>query len=166
MTTGLIIGRFQPFHFGHLKLIETAEKNLDKLIIGIGSSQFSHTKENPFTAEERKRMLEESLNADESQKFQIIPIPDVNNDKIWVSHVRKLVPEFQVVYTNGALERKLFSDAGIEVKSTQIFNRDNYSGTEIRRRILEGEDWKELVPKGTLKVIEEINGEERIRKLG
>jgi len=158
----LIIGRFQPFHLGHLKLIETAEKDLDRIIIGIGSSQFSHTKRNPFTAEERKRMIEESLNI---KNIQIIPIPDVNNDKVWVSHVRKLVPEFQVVYTNSELERKLFSDAGIEVRSTKIFNRKNYSGTEIRRRILNMENWKELVPEGTLKVMKEINGEERIRKL-
>ena len=158
----MIIGRFQPFHLGHLKLIETAEKDLDRIIIGIGSSQFSHTKRNPFTAEERKRMIEESLNI---KNIQIIPIPDVNNDKVWVSHVRKLVPEFQVVYTNSELERKLFRDAGIEVRSTKIFNRKNYSGTEIRRRILNMENWKELVPEGTLKVMKEINGEERIRKL-
>lgn len=147
-----------------MKLIEIAADNVDKLIIGIGSSQEGNTKENPFTADERRAMIENSINI--KIPYEIIPIPDVNDDKVWVSHVKKLVPEFHVVYTNGELERRLFKDAGIQVVSTGIFNRDLYSGTEIRRRILAGEEWKKLVPDGTLNVMEKINGEERIRKLG
>ncbi len=163
MKTALIIGRFQPFHLGHLKLIEIAANNVDKLIIGIGSSQEGNTKENPFTANEREKMIKNSVNI--KIPYEIIPIPDVNNDKIWVSHVKKLLPEFNVVYTNGKLERNLFSDAGIEVRSTEIFNRDMYSGTEIRRRMVSGENWEYLVPKGTAETIKRIGGVERVKGL-
>jgi len=162
MSRALIIGRFQPFHLGHLRLIEFAAREVDSLIIGIGSSQESNTRENPFSADERRRMIENSIKGIE---FKIFDIPDVNNDKIWVSHVKEIVLEFDSVYTNGELERQLFKEAGYGVRATPFFDRGNYSGTEIRRRILAGEDWKDLVPEGTLKVMEEINGEERIREL-
>jgi nicotinamide-nucleotide adenylyltransferase len=164
MKTSLIIGRFQPFHLGHLKLIEIAAENSDRLVIGIGSSQEGNTRENPFTSDERKEMIKNSLSI--KIPYEIIPIPDINNNKLWVPHVKKLVPEFDAVYTNGELERRLFKDAGIPVVSTRIFNRDYYSGTEIRRRILSGEKWEDLVPKGTSSLIKRIKGVERIRSIG
>jgi len=163
MGKALIIGRFQPFHLGHLRLIEFAAKEADTLIIGIGSSQESNTRENPFSAEERRRMIENSL---AGIKFEIFDIPDINNNELWVSHVKQIVPEFDSVYTNAELERHLFKEAGCQVKETPFFDRGNYSGTEIRRRILAGEMWENLVPEGTLKVMEEIKGEARIRELG
>jgi len=48
MTTGLIIGRFQPFHKGHLHAIEHALKEVDELIIAVGSSQYVNTEDNPW----------------------------------------------------------------------------------------------------------------------
>ena len=46
-----------------------------------------------------------------------------------------------------------------------MFNRKEYSGTEIRRRMLNGEKWEHLVPKAVVEVIKEIKGVERHRKL-
>ena len=54
----LFIGRFQPFHKGHLKIIQQASETYDQILVGIGSSQYSHTVDNPFTAEERTEMIE------------------------------------------------------------------------------------------------------------
>lgn len=164
MTTALIIGRFQPFHLGHLRLIEEAEKEADCILIGIGSSQESGTINNPFTAGERRRMIESALRGRES-RIAILDVPDVGDNARWVSHVEKIAPKFDVVYTNGELERGLFAKAGYGVHATGLFNRDKYSGTEIRRRVLAGERWEDLVPEGTLKVMKEINGLERIKAL-
>jgi len=161
--TALIVGRFQPFHNGHVKLIDWAAEEVDKIIIAIGSSQESHTWENPFSAEERRRMIERSLKT--LYRYEIIEVPDVNDDRIWVSHVKRIAPEFQVVYTNGELEIRLFREAGFEVRTTPLFSRDLYSGTEIRRRIANGERWERLVPQGTIDVIREVDGVRRIREL-
>ncbi len=61
--TAFIIGRFQPFHKGHLEIIKTILKDNDHVIIGIGSAQFSHTLTNPFTAGERYLMISNTLEA-------------------------------------------------------------------------------------------------------
>lgn len=165
MTNALIIGRFQPFHLGHLRLIEEAGKEADRIIIGIGSSQYAGTPENPFTSTERREMIERSLKGFVSLEYEIYEIPDIGDNTRWVSHVASLVPEFDVVYTNGPLERKLFRDAGYRVHATGLYNRDRFEGTEIRRRIFAGGGWEELVPEGTASVIREVGGLERIRSI-
>jgi nicotinamide-nucleotide adenylyltransferase len=162
MTTALIIGRFQPFHLGHHMLAEEAAKEAESILIGVGSSQESHTKNNPFTAEERRRMILSSVK-DIGRKVSVFDVPDIGNNERWVNHVEKIVPKFDVVYTNGELERTLFAKAGYRVHATGLFNREKYSGTEIRRRILVDERWRHLVPEGALGVLKEIKGVERIR---
>jgi nicotinamide-nucleotide adenylyltransferase len=46
-----------------------------------------------------------------------------------------------------------------------MYERALHSGTEIRRRILSGEDWEKLVPDAVAGVIREIGGVERIRQI-
>ncbi|MBN2014660.1 MAG: nicotinamide-nucleotide adenylyltransferase [Candidatus Altiarchaeota archaeon] len=162
-VTALLVGRFQPFHNGHMKLIEHVANEVDYLLIAIGSSQESHTWENPFSAEERKMMVQKSLRV--FKRYEIYEIPDVNNDRIWVSHVKRILPEFDVVYANSDREIRLFGEAGFEVKSTPLFSRDLYSGTEIRRRIAMDEKWERLVPQGTIDVIRSVDGIRRIKEL-
>lgn len=162
-VTGLIVGRFQPLHNGHMKLIEHASQEVDWLIIGVGSSQESHTWENPFSAAERKLMIKKSIKV--FNRYELFELPDVNNDLIWVSHVKRILPEFNVVYANSEREIRLFREAGFEVVSTPFFSRDLYSGTEIRRRIAMDESWERLVPQGTIDVIREVDGVRRIKEL-
>ncbi len=164
MTSALIIGRFQPFHRGHLRLIKEAAKEADHILIGIGSSQLSRTKDNPFTSEERRETIIASLK-DMPGKLSLYDIPDIGNNDLWVAHVEKIVPKYDVVYTNGVLERSLFAKAGYQVHATGLFNRDKYSGTEIRRRIRSNEKWRHLVPEGTLKILKKIKGTETIKSL-
>jgi nicotinamide-nucleotide adenylyltransferase len=162
MTTALIIGRFQPFHLGHHMLVQEAAKEADDILIGIGSSQESNTQHNPFTAEERRRMIMLSVK-EIGRKVSVFDVPDIGNNERWVAHVEKIVPKFDVVYTNGELERSLFAKAGYRVHATGLFNREKYSGTEIRRMILEGKRWRHLVPEGTIEVLEAVGGVEKIR---
>ena len=58
---GLLCGRFQPVHKGHISLIREALKHCDHLIIAIGSAQESGTKRNPFDYETRKELLRRSM---------------------------------------------------------------------------------------------------------
>ena len=162
---GLIIGRFQPFHNGHFEVIRNISEECDGLVIGIGSADLSHTFENPFTAGERHLMISRALKGSAMDNFYIVPIVDINRYSVWVSHVESLVPPFNTIYSNNPLTRRLFREAGYEVRDSPLFNREVYSGTEIRRRMAEGEDWEHLVPEGVVEVINEIDGVSRLKDL-
>ncbi|MDR0198941.1 MAG: nicotinamide-nucleotide adenylyltransferase [Methanomassiliicoccaceae archaeon] len=161
----LIIGRFQPFHKGHLEVIRKISKASANLTIGIGSAQYSHTVTNPFTAGERYRMISDSLKEADITNAYIVPMEDLNRYSVWVSHVVSMSPPFSVVYSNNTLTRRLFYEAGYEVKDSPLYNRPEYSGTEVRRRMLAGEDWRSLVPKAVADVIDDIDGIGRIKGL-
>ena len=80
---GFLIGRFQPFHLGHLEAIKFALSKVEHLHIGIGSSNKSHEERNPFTADERKKMILSSIDEKLSKKLSIHYIPDVDDHSKW-----------------------------------------------------------------------------------
>jgi len=163
----LFVGRFQPFHKGHLEAVKIILKENDEVVIVIGSSQYSHKLENPFTAGERIVMIRRALEAEgiDSSRYWLIPVPDIHIHMIWVSEVVGYTPEFQVVYTNEPVTRRLFIEAGFKVKPIPFIKRRTYSATEIRRRILEDKNWETLVPKAVAEYIKEIGGVQRIKDL-
>jgi len=164
LSRALYLGRFQPYHLGHHKLISDILGEVDELVIGIGSSQHSHIKRNPFTAGERITMITSSLWEYENPIYTI-PIFDINRHAIWVSHVRSMTPNFTVVYTNNPLITMLFRESGFEVRNIPLYNRKECSGSEIRRRMIDGDDWQSLVTQQVVNVIEEVNGVERVREV-
>ncbi len=169
MTRGFFIGRFQPYHLGHHEVLREILREVDEVVIGIGSAQESHTVENPFTAGERVMMVDKALEELKKdigeKKVYIIPLEDVYRNSLWVSHVVSLCPYFDVVYSNNPLVIRLFKEAGFRVKRTKMFNRMSYQGTEIRRRMICGESWEDLVPKPVVEVIKEIEGVKRLREI-
>lgn len=56
---GLICGRFQTFHKGHEKLVDTGLMLCDRLLILIGSAQECGTERNPLNINTRTKMLKE-----------------------------------------------------------------------------------------------------------
>ena len=168
MSRGLFIGRFQPFHLGHIAAIKFALTNVDELIIVIGSSQASYDQQNPFTAGERLTMIKDSLNADtliDCKKTLIVPVPDTNVHSTWTHTVDMLVPKYDSVFTNNAFTGYLFIQRNIPVTEPKLLNRDDLSGTEIRRRMLKNIKWTHLVTEQTQIVIQKINGVERVKKI-
>ncbi len=164
---GILIGRMQPVHNGHMQIINKVLDEVDEVIIGIGSAQLSHELKDPFTAGERVVMMSQAL-ADagvDPSRYYIIPMQDINFNAIWVSHVKMLTPPFSVVYSGNSLVKQLFSEEGFEVRQPPLYDRLHLSGTEVRRRILEDDNWQELVPKATADVLAEINGIERLKNL-
>ena len=163
------IGRFQPYHLGHHEVLRGILEEIDEIVIGIGSAQESHTIENPFTAGERVMMVDraiEDLKMEvDFRKAYIIPLEDVYRNSLWVSHVTSLCPYFDIVYSNNPLVIRLFREAGFDVKKTKMINRIYYQGTEIRRRMICGEKWEDLVPESVVQVIKEIDGVERLRDI-
>jgi nicotinamide-nucleotide adenylyltransferase len=164
---GLFVGRFQPFHKGHLKPLKDILEKLDELVIVVGSSQYSHKIDNPFTAGERITMIRRALEEEEiaPSRYWIISVPDVHVHMTWVSHLVGYTPKFTVVYSNAPLTRRLFVEAGYKVEPVPFHKREVYSATEIRKRMLNGQNWEQLVPNSVVQFIKEISGVERIRDL-
>ena len=163
-SRALFIGRFQPFHKGHLAMAKRILAKQDELIIGIGSAQYSHTGENPFTAAERFEMIHRALDEEGIRRYHIIPIPDTHVHSVWVGHVLSLVPRFDAVYTNSPLVIRLFKERGIPVVSLPMVEREELSGTEVRKRMYKDGDWVSLVPPSVAAYIKEIDGLQRIKE--
>ncbi len=164
MTRVFYIGRFQPYHSGHQSVLIQIARDADEVIIGVGSAQASHEPENPFTAGERVMMITRSL-AGFPRPFYVIPIEDIRRNALWVAHVCSMAPPFDRVSSNNPLVIRLFSEAGIPTESPAMYERQTHSGTEIRRRMLAGEPWEHLVPHAAVRVVHEIDGVERIRRI-
>lgn len=163
---GLFVGRFQPVHNGHIKALEFVFSQVDEVIIGIGSAQASHTLKNPFTTSERMEMLIRALEELKSgERYYLIPLPDINFNAIWATYVVSMVPRFDVVFTGNSLVAQLFREKGYEIIVQPMFRKDILSATEIRKRMVNGEPWEDLVPRSVAEFIKEIHGVERIHML-
>lgn len=57
----VFIGRFQPFHNGHLHIIKEAAKRADRVIVVLGSAHSSRSLRNPFTFKERAEMIRSAV---------------------------------------------------------------------------------------------------------
>jgi nicotinamide-nucleotide adenylyltransferase len=164
MVRGFYIGRFQPYHEGHHAMIDRICEHVDELVVGIGSADQSHTARNPFTAGERIMMITKALGEFEMTTYAV-PIEDLNRNSVWVSHVQSMSPRFEVAFSNNPLVVRLFEEAGIEVRQSPMFQREEFEGTEIRARMSANDDWDSLVPETVVEVIEEIEGVDRIQQI-
>jgi len=168
-TRGLMTGRFQPFHNGHLALARQILEECDELVMAIGSAQFNFIDKDPFTAGERALMIHEALKeADvDLAKCYVIPVANDENNARWIAYLKSMVPAFDVLYSGNDFVKHLTlsQDRSIAVKSPRFAKRKEYNGTNIRRLMLAGGRWRQLVPPAVAMVIEQVNGIERMRVL-
>lgn len=164
----LFVGRFQPLHHGHIYILTKILKQYKKLKIGIGSSQLSKIKSNPFTYKERLNFISSALNKRgiNPDRVEIFPIPDIFNANRWVDHVISIVGEFDTIFSNSDWVRQLFQNKGITVgQKIEIFKK-KYNGSNVRKLISkENKNWTSLVPKEVANLIEDYNGIELIKTL-
>ncbi|TXT64954.1 MAG: Nicotinamide-nucleotide adenylyltransferase [Promethearchaeota archaeon] len=164
----LFVGRFQPLHHGHIHVIYRIFEDYNFLKIAIGSSQISHTKDNPFTKEERKQFITTALKkrAISEDNYSIYYVPDIFNANKWVDHLVSIVGNFDIVYSNSDWVRELFKNEGYELSKKITIFKNKYSGTHIRNLISNKiEKYRLLIPNEVLNKMEEFNGVERIQDL-
>jgi nicotinamide-nucleotide adenylyltransferase len=164
MTRGFYIGRFQPYHQGHHEMVRRIAEEVDELVLGIGSADQSHTRRNPFTAGERIMMITKAT-MDMDLVTYAVPIEDLNRNSVWVSHVQSMSPRFEVAYSNNPLVVRLFREAGVEVRQSPMFRREEWEGTEVRGRMRNDGDWESLVPAAVAEVVHESDGVARIQQV-
>lgn len=161
---GFYIGRFQPYHQGHHEMVGEITGEVDELVVGIGSADQSHTTANPFTAGERVTMITKAL-VEYDVVTYVVPIEDLNRHSVWVSHVQSMSPGFDVAFSNNPLVIRLFEEAGVEVRSSEMFHREEFEGAEIRERMIDDAGWEELVPQAVVEVMDEIDGVGRLQQI-
>jgi len=162
---GLLIGRFQPFHLGHLDAVLFGLSRAENLFICIGSSNKSNERKNPFSAEERREMITLSIEPSITDRIKIFDIPDVGDHEKWTFEIDKIVPKYDVVFSNDEFTKTLFEKRKSSVISVVLKDREKFSGTNTRNLITEDRNWRDLVPQGTRNVLDSINAKERLKNL-
>jgi nicotinamide-nucleotide adenylyltransferase len=163
---GLMIGRFQPFHNGHLALAKQILNECNEIIIAIGSAQFNYIYKDPFTAGERISMIHSSLvdSGFELSRCHIIPISNDENNARWFAYLKSMVPSFDAVYSGNKFVAKLIQgQADLVLPNFTKINK--YNGTFIRSSIARNHRWEHLVPPAVAATIKELDGIHRIKIL-
>ena len=163
MKRALFIGRFQPFHKGHLHVAKNLSKRFDELIIGIGSSQEKNTQDNPFSYNERKTMIKNTLKNNNIDNLKIYPIPDLYDDYKWTNYIINNLPKFDVAYSGNEWTIRCFKKHKIKAVKVKLLKGINSS--RIRRLIKRNKNWEMLVPREIAHYIKKTKGVERIRRV-
>ena len=162
---GLLIGRFQPFHLGHLEAFQFALSKVEKLWVGLGSSNKPIQKNNPFSAQERQKMILSSIDDSMKEKISIYFIPDLDNHIKWIEKIDSIVPKFEIIFSNDELTKHLYSKRSVTVDSIPFLDRENLSGTNIRDLIISDQNWHDFVPEGTKNFLIKNNAKIRLSNL-
>ena len=166
MRIGILVGRFQPLHIGLIEAIEFAENNSDKLYIIVGSAEKSNQKMNPFTFEERKKMIELAIiDRKLHESITIVPINDANNHTEWILSIKNAIGAYYIIFTNDEVTEKLFNKDETKVINVPLLDRNALSATEVRRRLELDEKWETLVIPTVADYLKKIKAVKRIKSI-
>ncbi|MGD9170590.1 MAG: bifunctional nicotinamide-nucleotide adenylyltransferase/Nudix hydroxylase [Candidatus Thiodiazotropha sp.] len=88
----VFIGRFQPFHQGHLSVVQEGLRAAERVIVLIGSAHRPRNIRDPWSFDERAEMVRSAVDEQESGRVIIAPLMDVlYNDELWVRNVQATV---------------------------------------------------------------------------
>ena len=90
----IFIGRFQPAHNAHIEIIERALGLAEQVLIMVGSSFQPRTSKNPFTAEEREKLIRSAFEdlPEEDLVFRYVS-DKLYNDQQWAIDIQGLVQD-------------------------------------------------------------------------
>lgn len=166
----LLIGRFQPIHKGHIRLIERYSKAGFSIKLGVGSTNKSLERDNPLTFNERKKMISMALKESNIKKFQIFSIPDIKEDADYVKHVLKIVRKFDTIITGNPRVLKLFLKYNCKKPwNIESFHESQRPGGEINasmiRKIWLKQPNKRGLLKSTFAYLKSIKFTDRLKKI-
>ncbi len=144
-TRALFIGRFQPLHKGHVHALKRVLAEFDFVTIGVGSVNTAGTGKNPFSYEERRKMLLLAMQGVPAKKFKVIPVPDFFDDRKWTEYVTSHA-KFDVVVTGSRWVRRCLKGRAV-IKSPDYYKRKTHNSTRIRRLMRGGKRFASLLPK-------------------
>lgn len=167
---GVFIGRFQPFHNGHLSVLEKmVDDGCDEIVILIGSANAYKSIKNPWTFYERVEMIRNVLSNNE--KFSQIRIEynalkdHLYNDAIWKKEVQEsLVYEEEytevVLYGHSKDESSYYLREFPQWKTVEVEDSSGISATHIRECLFDALRYQLSEPTVEIKSIEPMIPEE------
>lgn len=167
---GMLHGRFQPFHNGHLEYLRGVAERSAEVFVGITnpdptrvlpepSDPARHLPEsNPYSYVERLLMVKAAaldLGLDLA-RLHVIPFP-VNEPELWPAYVPEGTTQYLRLFSEwGGTKLERLREAGYEVVVLDEGEEKAISGAEVRAAIRAGSDWEALVPPGVARVIRSL----------
>lgn len=161
--TALFIGRFQPFHKGHLFILNKCLELAERVVVLVAKSEAVAEPNDPWSVAARKRMVCEVVRANkmDDRVAHIVSCPDYPSDAEWVRQAElrirntELSREQVVVVSNNEWVTRLMKERGYPIYETGLFNRDELEGVKVRELMRGGrEEWKERVPEEVARLFE------------
>jgi bifunctional NMN adenylyltransferase/nudix hydrolase len=163
------IGRFQPFHNGHLKTLRLALSKGDVIVV-LGSADSPRTPRCPFTASEREGMIRGALTADERERVCIIQQNDTSDDAQWVREIEERVAAVargrRIILTGCKKDESsyyldVFPKWGFEPGVLT-----SVSGTKVRDLYFDNDPWAAvLVPESTASFLQQFRHTEAFEQV-
>lgn len=177
---GVIHGRFQMLHKGHMEYLLAGKERCRYLIIGIcnpdvslaayssASPKRSTEKANPLSYYERFQMIRGSMleAGVPLEEFDIVPFP-INYPELIFNYVPRDAKYYMTIYDQWGYEKKKsLEKLGCDIEIMWIrSDADRFtSGTEVRSFIHAGKEWRQLVPDFVYKYMVSNKIDQRIRK--
>lgn len=145
---GIIVGRFQPFHKGHLELFRFALTQCDHIGVVIGSVN-KKDKDNPLNFDQRLYLLNKVIKREGIGDMvdRVVGLEDFPDDDKWMNVLMSRIGEFEVSYGHNEWTNGIIGDHGYEVVEGPMYKRESLEGEQIRKLIRSGnEEWKKRVP--------------------
>ena len=153
----VFIGRFQPFHMEHKRVIETALTKAKHVLVLVGSSGKARTVRNPFTFEERREMIFEAFSPQDRARMRVRPLRDKTyNDSAWIKQIQDKVMDTAIGLQNPGVNLHGTGRVGLigaskdsssyylklfpQWESVNVPIEYNVNATEIRESFFEDEE--------------------------
>ena len=160
-TVGVVWGRFNPPHRGHVALIERLAKSVDFLIVAVGNAEGRNTRRDPFSGDERVEMMRRYLKERNVRVKGVVAVRDGETYASSVDNLFKKCGKFDVLFT----DHKVFAGmVGGRARVVGFRRRGRISSTLLRDSIAAGKEWENLTGRSVVELIKKYDGVERIRR--
>jgi cytidyltransferase-like protein len=165
---GMIHGRFQPFHNGHLEYLTGAAARCRTLFVGITNPDGSRVRpvpedplrhlpeSNPFTYTERLLMVSAAAGEAGAGPVHVIPFPITEPD-LWDDYVPSDAVQYVRLFSSwGSAKLERLRGRGYAVEVLEARGGKEVSGEQVREAMRAGAEWRRLVPPAVARVIDAL----------
>lgn len=151
MSICIFPGKFEPFHNGHMMVVQGMMKACGKAVIAVCRSGDDHL----FTEDEVREMVGAALLSEDIVDATIVMVPDCEDDQEWADKVIEAAewPEDATIWSGKEEVREIFENMGY--KTQRIAPVPGIDGEQLRDWIVAGDSaWREKVPGGAMDVVQ------------